>query len=278
LGACIVGLVLLLAPGMAHALEPTDPVVQTVPVGSAGNGGGLLVFNDISRNPSCSLTRNVINQADVTVSLRVLAADASELDVRQLAPGQQITIVIDHTVVTVPLFFRVDGDEPVEVAQVGPVEGCDAPAPTTSVEPPTSGPTTSTPSSTSTSPTTSAPGPTTSAPGPGPTTSAPGPTTSAPGPTTSAPITTPGVPSTPLLPPTAPLASVSPSLPTTSPTTWFAATVSGASTPSPLPVTGARVRGTAFAGLATVAGGLLLVGFGWRRRLTSGAKGRLRAG
>lgn len=247
----VLGAVVLLNGGWAAA-GPTGPVSQYVTVD--GDDEALLIFSARGRNTSCSVSRNVLNRTGADVAVRVLDAGGVELARRSVAAGRQVTITIDHTVVTVPLVFQAGDGPPVELAHVGPYAPCDTPSST----PPTSTPPTTTPS---TAPPTT--GPPTSPPTTGPTTEpTPVPTTTAPAPPGGPTVTTLADPE-----PTPPLVPVPTAPPTSGPAV---AAASGPSSPPPvsvlgrqvgdpslqrLPTTGGDTRSTALFGLCSIAVG-----------------------
>lgn len=233
----VVGAGLLLSGGWAAAATPADPVSQDVP--AAGDDEGLLVFASRSRNESCSVTRNVLNRTGGALDVRVLSSSGEELDARTLGGGQQVTFSIHHDVVTVPLLLQVGGDEPVELAQVGPFAPCDQPGttvpPTTAPTTPTTGPAvTTTPAPTTPSTPSTVPEPTV-------TTMSTGGTVPA-GPTTSAPSVSPATTPTTRVAGAPPVSVLSAQVTTPSLTR--------------LPTTGGQTRSTLVLGLSSIAVGL----------------------
>jgi len=247
----VLGAVLLLHGGMAAAAGPSDPVSQDVAVDGSEPEDGVLVFGSRSRNESCSVTRNVLNRTARSLRFEVLDAGGATLVERQLAAGGQVTFVIDHAHVTVPLLLRVGDDAPVELAQVGPYPPCDAPA--TTAPPVTAPAPTVAPPAVPDTPADPAP------PAPPSSPEAPPVTTLTPGPTT--PIS--------LAPPTTvPVEAGEVPLPTVAPTSLATApsvSVLGVQVTSPgssvgrLPTTGADARPTVAIGTSAIAVGLAFV-------------------
>lgn len=238
----VVGAGLLLSGGWAAA-GPADPVSQDVAAG--GDADGLLVFGSRSRNDSCSVTRNVLNRTDGEVAVRVLSSGGQELDARTVGAGGQVTFVIHHDVVTVPLLLQAGGEAPVELAQVGPFPPCDEQPATTvppTTVPPTTGPTTAPPATT----------PSTTVPTTAPSSTVPEPTVTTLSPPTTAPSTGPST--TTSAPSVAPATTPTSRVASAPPVSVLSAQVGGPSI-SRLPTTGADTRPTVVLGLSSIAVG-----------------------
>jgi hypothetical protein len=237
-------------------------------VGGSAPEAGLLVFSSRARNESCSVTRNVRNLGDDELAVRIIDANGTVIDERDVGADRQVTFVVDHFLVTVPLFVQAGDDAPVELAQVGPYAPCDAPTgtvPTSPTTPTSAPPSTSTPTSTPTTPattTTPTSAPTRTSPSPEPTVTTLGPPTTLP--PSVGTVTTVAVDDPPATP-----ATVAPTA-TAPPVSVLSAqvTVPGGGT-TRLPTTGASTRPTLVLGLSAIAVGaaFLLTARTSRRRL-----------
>ena len=238
--------------GLAAALTPDDDFVpQQVAVPGSTTGEGIVLTHDSDplsgtdspgpgRNPSCSATRDIRNNSGISADIRIHNDAGLTLSHSEVAPGEHSVLVIDHNVITVPIFIQVNGGPLVELTQVGPLARCGESVPTTT--------TTEPPSTTTTQGTTT-------------TTSATTTTTAATTTTTAGTTTTAILPTTTVAPTTsvAPSTSISPTVTTASPA------VDIRPAPKTLPVTGRNVRMAVVLAVGLVVGGMAYVVAGPKR-------------